>query len=1383
MARCAQGRALSSSDEARTTGEPEAPRVDGRYELLQRLGKGGMGVVYRARDHASGRVIALKQLRVPETSSKQLQRVALFEREYHTLVRLKHPRIIEVYDYGVADSRPYYTMELLEGGDLQQLAPMPVRDVCIHLRDIASSLALLHAHRLLHRDISPRNIRFTSDGRAKLIDFGALTAFGRAADVVGTPACIAPEVLRRMPLDQRADLFALGTVAYYALTGRHAYPMRALEELPLLWKRGVIPPSALKPEIPAALDSLILSLTSEDWLSRPVHAAQVIDQLSAIAQLEAVEPDLAAESYLASGRMVGRDHEADVLRRQISNTVAGKGGEFVLEGKAGFGKTRFLHEIALDAQLRGLVVLKADAEACSGQFGAATELALHLLSCVPELGPELARPHAEVLSWLSPELRSALAPAAPLPSLANPAELRVRMQTALYEWFSELARRRPMLIAVDNLQAADDASASFLAALGHEARSSPLLLLATLRTGDRVQAPQAVRALRARSGQLELAALSAKACEQLVQSLFGDVNNSGRIAKLLYEKSTGNPQHCMDLAQLLVRKQIAKYMAGTWILPFAVSSAELPGRIDEILASKLEALGSHALALAEALSIQNKPISIERCFSLVDGPAESEVHVALDQLVSEQVLLLESGHYRFCQEALREALMTGLPAERARALHRRAADAALAGAGEDLGRRMQGGWHLLRAGDELAGADLLASTCRAFLKTKNAREDSQEIVAAMRAALDVFERHGRSEHERAALLFPLVQLCYYSPDFQLMLRYAPIAMRLGLDITGIGLAYHLQRPFGRRLALEVGLRIAGARFARARERGLDYSLPEAIGAFSALVPSSMGVFACCYDTRGAENMGAMAAALSLFPQDRLPAVMHLWSEGQTHLVHGLEGDAHERFLRVRERFDDPKIRQALGEGHYWSLRGGALFVLGLLTCYRASNDAIAIADEIDTLGIRLWAMTATQIRMLHHAFRGESEEAQRYRQSVELFAVQGGTMWQTELYWPAVLINADALCADTIALRRTYEQLERRSHDVPSLRVHADCARAAYLSLRGDHVQAIELYERIVAELVPRVTIAWLPMRGLFAAALNRAGDFARAAQLLNETFEHVRPADREVRMLCFEPRRQLALAHAGLGDRARANEQLRELQDEYFALDNPLLLGLVHEALAQVALASADRGTCLSHLALTDDYYRKTRNPVLIARCRRLADAATRAGLRDALRFSVPEPEPPPHVSSSRTLTMGELAAASDRCDYALRLVIEHVGARAGCLYLLDDDKLRLAAVSGVDEPPEALERALAKQLELVHEDMHTVIDAGGGDESETTRFLSSPVRRPNHNHHVILLTAQRDGVAIGFGGLILELNDGGGSPLDAGLLQAVAEALYEANRSETRH
>ena len=216
-----------------------AARVGLRYTVETELGSGGMAAVYRVRDESSGKVLALKRLLPQAVPASAL----LFRREYHTLARLRHPRIVEVYDYGVDAQGAYYTMELLDGEDLRALAPLGYKQACRCLRDVASALSLLHAHGLLHRDPTARNVRLTSDGRCKLIDFGALAPFGTPSTVAGTPPFVPPESLRGLPMDQRADLFSLGALAYYLLTGTHAYSARSIDQLESAWRTRPLRPS------------------------------------------------------------------------------------------------------------------------------------------------------------------------------------------------------------------------------------------------------------------------------------------------------------------------------------------------------------------------------------------------------------------------------------------------------------------------------------------------------------------------------------------------------------------------------------------------------------------------------------------------------------------------------------------------------------------------------------------------------------------------------------------------------------------------------------------------------------------------------------------------------------------------------------------------------------------------------------------------------------------------------------------------------------------------------------------------------------------------------------------------------------------------------------
>src|SRR5687767_3276968 len=115
-----------------------------------------MGAVYRVRDGATGREVALKQLTLTTARQQRRQGAQLrFRREFHTMVGLRHPQIVQVYDYGVAGDAPYYTMELLDGSDLHDRRELPIADACRILRDVASALAFLHARGLIHRDVAP----------------------------------------------------------------------------------------------------------------------------------------------------------------------------------------------------------------------------------------------------------------------------------------------------------------------------------------------------------------------------------------------------------------------------------------------------------------------------------------------------------------------------------------------------------------------------------------------------------------------------------------------------------------------------------------------------------------------------------------------------------------------------------------------------------------------------------------------------------------------------------------------------------------------------------------------------------------------------------------------------------------------------------------------------------------------------------------------------------------------------------------------------------------------------------------------------------------------------------------------------------------------------
>jgi len=379
--------------------------IAGRYRMEKRLGKGGMGSVYRVFDETAHKHLALKLLSRKASTSRTHS--VLFEREYHTLAQLTHPRIIEVFDYGVDESTriPYYTMELLDGADLKHLAPLEWKEACRLLRDIASSLSLLHSRRLLHRDVSARNVRCTADGRAKLIDFGAMVPFGTPPKLIGTAPFVSPETYHLQSLDQRADLYSLGALAYWLIAGRHAYRARELAQLPDAWRSRPKTLSELVPEVPKALNDLVMSLLSLDRMARPFCAAEVMERLAAIANLRLDEQMLVLQSYLSTPVLVGRVEQMLLIRKQIVRTRANQGSVIVVESQSGMGKSRLLDACVLEGKLLGATVLRADASnAHSGTWGVVRAMCRQLIDTLPNEALEEAKPHLSVLGHILPSL-------------------------------------------------------------------------------------------------------------------------------------------------------------------------------------------------------------------------------------------------------------------------------------------------------------------------------------------------------------------------------------------------------------------------------------------------------------------------------------------------------------------------------------------------------------------------------------------------------------------------------------------------------------------------------------------------------------------------------------------------------------------------------------------------------------------------------------------------------------------------------------------------------------------------------------------------------------------------------------------------------------------
>lgn len=214
-----------------------------------------------------------------------------------------------------------------------------------------------------------------------------------------------------------------------------------------------LPPSRFAPDIPRELDILILSLLSLDPTLRPDSAAEVIERINVIAGLESEEALDVGRSYLSNPKLVGRERELGRLNQFLERVVSGRSASLVLEGDTGVGKTRLVEEIGIEAQLKGVTVVRVDAEASRGPYGAILGLSDRLFTTLPDVASDLGRQHATVSCELMPAVRNKLGgPKEPLPM--DPGERRMRIQEGLSAWLLSVAERCPLVLLVDNARGA-----------------------------------------------------------------------------------------------------------------------------------------------------------------------------------------------------------------------------------------------------------------------------------------------------------------------------------------------------------------------------------------------------------------------------------------------------------------------------------------------------------------------------------------------------------------------------------------------------------------------------------------------------------------------------------------------------------------------------------------------------------------------------------------------------------------------------------------------------------------------------------------------------------------------------------------------------------------
>jgi Nif-specific regulatory protein len=688
-------------------------RFAGRYALLRRLGGGGMGEVFLAREVSSDFECALKRL------SASLAALApdTLRREFEALTRVRHPAVVAVHELAFApDGTPYMTMEYVPGLPADQaLGPGGGPPLLFVAAQIAHGLEALHAQQVVHGDLKPSNvlvIRGNAPGGlpagVRLLDFGLAGLAGRAGQGhSGTPGFAAPEVVRGEAPTPSADLYGLGATLYELIAGRPAFEGAN----PLSRQRQGSPPALPLEEsgASAALVRLVLRLMADDPAERFRDAREVRRELERLGP--AARRPLAER--LRSAVLVGRERELGRLERWMA---APRARVVFVSGAAGSGKTALLGELAARSALIGRTVI---ALSCAGGTGATARVLLRRLAAAAGEDPDQTVRSATARAFL----RSSHA------ALAT--EDLDELTEAAARWSAALgAVQRPPIALLDDAEALDAGSRALVRRLALHPETPPLLWVWALRRRPDNE-DEGVMLRAGLAEHIELEALEAGDVERLAASRLHEPA-PGALIEFLLERANGHPGLTVELLHAAVAAgAVREQDTGVAVDPAALAAVRAPADFEASLLDRHAALSEGARRAAAALAVIGEPAPAAALCTVAPGS-----ETGIEELVDAGLASRDGGGaVALMPPAIAERLLEPLGESARRELHR----AALELPGLTQARRFH---HLERAGDVSAA---LQAAEAAF------SEHPDERLAA--AAADLAEKLDTAAaalwHERA----------------------------------------------------------------------------------------------------------------------------------------------------------------------------------------------------------------------------------------------------------------------------------------------------------------------------------------------------------------------------------------------------------------------------------------------------------------------------------------------------------------------------------------------------------------------------------------------------------------------------------------------------------